>query len=363
MVEIAVSDGVEHLIERADVLVAEGHVREAIDVLREANRRERSPAIDRALVRIRRDGCSSLPQPVPPVGWQPVVATVGDGEVFEIGPDELNLDSFRTGLARSGCVLVRGLVPPERVATMVAGIDAALGAYDATQSEEAVPATDWFTPFPMPDRISPAGAGGAVMTTSGGPPASNIPERAHRKFVRAAGGLWTVDSPPMLFELLELVEDLGVGSLMTEYFGERPFLSANKCTLRRVPLDEVTGGWHQDGAFLGDDVRAFNFWVALTACGRDAPGLDVVPKRFDQVLKSGEDAFFEWSLSDAAVHLAAAGTPIVRADFEAGDALLFDHRLVHRTATSPEMTRERHALESWFFAPSAFPASQLPIIY
>jgi len=57
------------------------------------------------------------------------------------------------------------------------------------------------------------------------------------------------------------------------------------------------------------------------------------------------------------------GTPIARPVLEAGDAMLFDHLLVHRTAVAPGMTRERHAIESWFFAPSAYPEGQLPILY
>ena len=36
--------------------------------------------------------------------------------------------------------------------------------------------------------------------------------------------------------------------------GERPALSANKATLRRVPVKTSTD-WHQDGAFLGQDIR------------------------------------------------------------------------------------------------------------
>ena len=167
----------------------------------------------------------------------------------------------------------------------------------------------------------------------------------------------------MLYELFETVDDTGVGALMTEYLGERPLLSANKCTLRRVPTQDVSGGWHQDGAFLGDHVGSFNFWLSLSRCGRDAPGLDIVPRRIDEVLTPGEGAQFSWSLSDEAVARAAAGAPIVRPEFEAGDALLFDHRLVHRTAASSDMTRERYAIESWFFVRSAYPGGQLPLVY
>ena len=45
-------------------------------------------------------------------------------------------------------------------------------------------------------------------------------------------------------------DDPDLARLLTDYLGERPILSANKCTLRRVPVEANTD-WHQDGAFLG----------------------------------------------------------------------------------------------------------------
>ena len=53
----------------------------------------------------------------------------------------------------------------------------------------------------------------------------------------------------------------------------------------------------------------------------------------------------------------------MRPVFEAGDALLFDEMLLHRTAIEPEMTHERYTLESWFFAPSHYPHDQIPIAF
>jgi len=68
-------------------------------------------------------------------------------------------------------------------------------------------------------------------------------------------------------------------------------------------------------------------------------------------------------VSEPAFAEVAAGTPVARPVFGPGDALLFDHLLLHRTAVSPGMTRDRYAIESWFFAPSAFPVGQLPLLY
>lgn len=339
------SDTAAAVVQRATELEALGQVREAIDLLTFANRSAPEAEIELALVRIRRARARPLIQP-PTSGRERIVSDGSGGGLFEVAAADLSVATLRAGWAQSGCVLVRGLVPPDRVARMVAGIDAALAACDAAAEGAASVDAGWYSPGAMPDRVD-----------------GGLSEAVNRKFLRDRGGLWTADSPRMLFELIELVHDVGIAALMTEFLGERPLLSANKCTLRRVPSDLVVkGGWHQDGSFLGDRVGSFNFWLALSACGRDAPGLDLVPRRVDRVLASDAESRFDWSLSDAAVQSAADGTPIVRPEFEAGDALLFDHLLVHQTATAPDMTQDRHAIESWFFAPSAYPDGQIPIL-
>ena len=265
------------------------------------------------------------------------------GEVVEVDASGMTVEALRSGWARSGCLLVRGLVQPERAARLASGIDAALGAFDATEAGDHSVDRGWYSPRPIHDRAGSA-------------------QGLSRKLNRKMGALWTVFSPRMLYELLEVVRETGVGQLMTDFLGERPHLSANKCTLRRVPPEDMLSGWHQDGAFLGDYVGAFNVWITLTSCGRDAPGLDIVPRRFDRVLPSGDGAIFNWSLSDKAVMEAMGEIAVVRPEFQAGDALLFDHRLVHRTASTSAMVRERYAIESWFFAPSAYPKDQVPLL-
>ena len=58
----------------------------------------------------------------------------------------------------------------------------------------------------------------------------------------------------------------------------------------------------------------------------------------------------------------AADAPVVRPEFRAGDALLFDHLFLHSTAVTDAMVRERYAMETWFFAPSAYPEGQIPLV-
>jgi ectoine hydroxylase-related dioxygenase (phytanoyl-CoA dioxygenase family) len=128
----------------------------------------------------------------------------------------------------------------------------------------------------------------------------------------------------------------------------------------------VTSGtnWHQDGAFLGMDIRTVNVWITLSDCGIEAPGLDVVPRRLDALLPTGtEGAIFDWSTGDPVVRAAAGDTPVVRPQFRAGDALLFDQMFMHRTAADPAMKHDRYAIESWFFAPSRYPQDQLGLVF
>ena len=154
----------------------------------------------------------------------------------------------------------------------------------------------------------------------------------------------------------------GLRRVIHGYLGEDPAISIQKCTMRKVEPDTGTG-WHQDGAFLGE-VRALNVWVALSRCGDEAPGLDVVAKRLDEIAPTGtEGAIFDWSVAPDVVERVAGPAAIVRPIFEPGDAILFDEMNLHSTAADPSMPNPRYAIESWFFGLSGFPAEYVPIAY
>jgi hypothetical protein len=338
--EMAVPD----LLADADRLAHDGHGLDAIQRLTEANRVRHEPQVEERLVTLRHEVFPSLPRRSAGALPPEIVRDEAAGPLDETHPSDLSRATLRQKIARHGCVLVRGLIPPERAEALARGIDRALEAFDACEASGSEAASPWYVPFAPPD-------------------AGRLAWR-RRGWVRASGGLWSADCPRMLFELTETVEESGVAALIEAYFGERPALSANKCTLRRVPTDSNTN-WHQDGAFLGRDVQSLNLWLALSPCGVDAPGLDIVPQRFDEILPTGtEGALFDWSVSPQVVEDAAGGPDaIVSPEFEPGDALLFDHMFLHRTGIKPGMTRERWAIESWFFAPSSYPDGQIPLAY
>lgn len=341
--DLDVPTGIDDLLDWADRCLAAGRHRAAIDGLTAANRRVRDPRLEERLVTLRSGGFHAS---TPPGEGLPRVTVVAEAsaDLDPVDPSDLTVERLREGMAQDGCVWVSGLISEDRAARLRSDIDSVLAAFD-DGSRGASPAetTPWYRPFT--------------------PGAGEFRVGGRRKWMRESGGVWAVDSPRMLFELCELLDETGIGALATEFLGERPALSGNKCNLRRVPVSTATN-WHQDGAFLGADVASLNLWLALGPCGRDAPGLDVLPRRLDRIVETGtEGAMFDWSVAPDVVAGLENGAAVTSPEFAAGDALLFDHYFLHRTGIRPEMTRERHAIECWMFGPSGYPDGQIPILY
>jgi hypothetical protein len=330
----------------AAALIRNGRRLEAIDVLTAANRDHRDAAIERQLVGLRNVAFEDLDKTPGSSQWPPETADlfVGTDGIPEIAAAELTADRLRAGIVCHGALLVRGLVPPGRVAHLIDDIDRTFVARDAYFDGAPVDDTaPWYVPF---EPESGTAAIGPI-----------------RKWVRDGGGVLTVESPRSMFDVLDTFEAVGLTEPLTGYLGERPVLAAKKWTLRRVPLD-TTADWHQDGAFLGAGVRAVNVWVALSHCGDTAPGLDIVAGRLHDLAPRGTDgAWFDWSVGDGVARSLAGDAPILRPIFEAGDAILFDDMNLHRTAVTSDMTSERYAIESWFFAPSHYPDAQIPVTF
>jgi hypothetical protein len=329
----------------ASELERAGRGYEAVEVLMEANRRLSDPELERVLVLTRHaalvdaergPGFDTWPRDLP----DPFQGVTGPPEV---DLPALDADLLGGAIVNHGCLIVRGLAEPDEARRLTESIDRAFDACDARNSGTPLEQTaPWFVPFnPRPEYPLTVG---------------------ERWWVRNGGGVWTADSPRLMFEVLDLLERKGLRDVLTGYLGERPGLSVKKCTLRRVPVDTGTD-WHQDGAFLGPGIRTVNVWLTLTDCGEDAPGLDIVPKRLDLLETGTEGAQFDWSVGPGVVERVSTDTGVARPLFRAGDALLFDERHLHRTGVSPGMTVERYAIETWFFAPSHYPEPQVPIAF
>ena len=225
------------------------------------------------------------------------------------------------------------------------GIEHTYASHDRARSGASVSETSpWFVPFETSTRKSEI--------------------ELDRDWYRDGGAELAADSPRGMFNLLEVLEANGLIGLVTEYLGERPALSVRKTSLRRIPHDlNAEHGWHQDGAFLGQDIRTMNLWIALSDCGVDAPSMDMVPRRLNYIVPTGtEGAIFDWSVSSRQITEACDGGEPTHLHFKAGDAIVFDEMNLHRTSALPGMTKPRYAIEAWFFAPSCYPLDQLPLL-
>jgi ectoine hydroxylase-related dioxygenase (phytanoyl-CoA dioxygenase family) len=89
-------------------------------------------------------------------------------------------------------------------------------------------------------------------------------------------------------------------------------------------------------------------WIALTPCGAEAPGLQWLALPLDRLLLPAQ-------LTPAAVQAAFSCGRLRQPQLRAGEALLFDGRLLHRTHSRAAMSRPRRSLELRFVAAGAPP--------
>jgi hypothetical protein len=311
-----------------------------IEELSNQNRANPDPERERQIMRLRHLAGIPLVREAPagPGYAEPSYdALPGDTNPPEVGPDELSPGLLRAAILRHGCLLVRGLIERDLALDLAGEIEAAFVAREA--SEAGTPAADAHY-----DEL-------AIEPEFGSP---------GREWVKLGGGLLAADSPRATFRILEALERTGFAEIVHGYLGERSVLAVEKTTLRRAE-PQIAGGWHQDGSFLGE-VRPLNLWLSLSRCGDVAPGLDILPKRLDGVLPAGgEGTNFPIEVHPSDIEKAADGVEIVRPIFEPGDALLFDQIFLHKTGSDPDMPNSRYALESWFFAASAFAPKYAPL--
>lgn len=312
-----------------------------IERLTEANRDGGDRDTERRLLRLRHlagirllDASPSAPRhPEPDVDRLP-----GGAGLPEIATADATPELLRAGILRDGCLLVRGLVDRADAVRFAEQIDRAFAERDRHDAGEA-PAAGYYEEFRPHARFGDVEA---------------------RPWIKEGGGVLAADSPLLTFEMIEMLGAAGVPQLVAGYLGEPGLISVHKTTLRKAE-PTVAGAWHQDGAFMGQ-VRSLNLWLSLSRCGDEAPGLDVVPRRLDQlVTRQTEEAVLSYQVSQERAEAAAGDRPIVRPVFEPGDALLFDELFLHQTASDPSMPHPRFAIESWFFGGSAFPGEYAPL--
>ena len=342
------SQAAARALRKAHSLVKQNRYPEAIRFLTEANRRLHSSAIEILLVNLRHDSFFHHVPTSSLASWPPHPDDLYANQpgIPEIDRQDFNATNVASGVFNHGSIIVRNMLTKDQVSLMRKSIIKTYAQHDkAMAGAPEAETAPWFVPF------NPAPREGTEAITE-------------RGWYRQGGAELAAVSPRGLFNLINCLQDAGITDMVTEYLGERPALSVRKTSLRQIPKDlNAENGWHQDGAFLGQGIRTVNVWIALTDCGVDAPSMDMVPRRMTDIVPTGtEGAMFDWSVSQLAVRDAAGDTPPVRLQFREGDAIIFDEMNLHRTGVSPGMTKDRFAIEAWFFAPSCYPIEQLPIM-
>jgi hypothetical protein len=278
-----------------------------------ANCKTPNVALERELLKLRAALFANRPRETPPPfstsGWASEGANFG---VPSVAADELDVTCLRACIGSHGSLQVRGFLGSQQVEELRASIDAALAAQQSSWAgAETASTLPWFE--------------SAELTTGAG---------KAKRWPGSPDACLAANSPRGLFRVLETMYSVGLDSLVTEYLGERPVLSVQKTTLRRVVPESFPGGWHQDGQFLGTGIRSLNVWIALSDCGSEAPGLDVLPTRLQRILEVGtEGAEIPFCVSPLVVEREFPARRL-QPEFQAGDALIFDHFLLYRSQSS-----------------------------
>lgn len=335
-------------LRRARSLAANGRHQEAIDFLQRRNKRLNAPRMEVMLRDLRHEAFFHQDFGQPSGIWPPTTS-----DAFPPSPaipvvhrSGVSSETIRAGVFQRGSIIVRELLPERDIELLTEGIDRAYEAHGRHLGGAPTSSTSpWFSPFvPAAHYASDREIG--------------------REWFRQTFAELAADSPRNLYRLIEVFQSNGIIDLVEGFLGERPALSVKKTSLRDIPFDlQAANGWHQDGAFLGHGIRTLNVWVALTDCGVDAPSMDMVPRRLSSILPMGtEGAEFNWSVSQAVADEACGPDGFTHLEFRAGDAIFFDEMNLHRSSALPGMTRNRKAIEAWFFAPSCYPVEQFPIL-
>ena len=339
----AVADAADAALQAARALESTGRVQEALTECERALRLRPDPALAQRIVSLRHAAAGTpagsglpawprqVPDPFPGVAGPP-----------EIEPPQLSAATVGGAIRHHGCLIVRGLLAEGRALSLLGMVEHALAARDRAVDGVSEPGDDdWYRPF-EPGRSE---------------------TRRERHWVRDTGGMLTADSPVIMCEVLDALADAGALAAIRGHLGEPAWLSFSKSVLRRVRQTVPT--WHQDGAFLGEEVRTVDVWLSLSHCGpgTGAPGLDLVPRRFDDLLDTQtHGAVFPKSIGQGLVDEAVGDEGWTSPRFAPGDAILFDERFVHRSGVGEDFDADRYAIESWFFAASHFPGHHLPIL-
>lgn len=283
----------------------------------------------------------------------------GDFRIPEVDASQLTVDFVKKSIREKGCAIVRNYFDADEVNAMRAYVDHAFAINDNSTSlvhkylskqidlKEVLEKTK--ADIEEKQKTNPT-----YTNTFKRGPTLNRP-LGNKSYL-------TAQTPIVTEKLLKLYEKKKLKELLRGYFGSEPCVSVYKWVLRRGSPPEAPIDFHQDGAFMGEDIASLNCWIALSDCGTgyDLHGMDIVPIRLMNTFEKGTGVY-NWMISAKRVEEHYSPEAVVTPTFNAGDMFFFDHLLVHRTQSIPNSACKRYAIETWFFDSVNFPKNQIPI--
>lgn len=320
------------LIEEYRSSFSRGGWRAVIDDAWKSNRENQSGQRERELLLLREQAFSNAnPARRSRITPNPALALPIDPDIgLPVLRGTLDPEVIRATILAHGCVMVPGLLSNGIMGPLRASVEKALAVQDAIKAgEHPAGAADWCSEYP----------------------------RLRDAFARAlASGILAVDTPHGLSSYLGALEDAGVLEMVNGYFGGPVAFSAEKTVFRRTDDVPPRGyGWHQDGSFLGGErITTLDIWITLTPSGITAPGLEILPRRVDDIIPAAQPG--HWMLEHPDIEKRYPGFTTVIPEFAPGDGMFFDQLCVHRTGSRELTTKDtRISIECWMFAPDSVP--------
>ena len=122
---------------------------------------------------------------------------------------------------------------------------------------------------------------------------------------------------------------------------------------QRPDLQKLFYLFHQDGSYFSyrpEDHSGITTWIPLVDCGLDCPGLELYPYKLHEVLPPPKGQPLPYTFLDTEEVLKRFGNKLWAPAMKAGECLIFDNFLVHRTSVTPQMTKERRSADIRVFA-------------
>jgi len=180
-------------------------------------------------------------------------------------------------------------------------------------------------------------------------------------------GIGAVYGPDGSHQIIHALGTNSVRDLIEQELGGAVVCDLDQAWVRRQypahrrPKGHMPHFGHQDGALLypfdptgasapAPDglLKMVTCWLALTPCGQNAPGLELVRQRLDTLSAPA-------SLTDDQIRTRFPADSFWKPVLEAGDLLLFSGGTLHRTHVDACMGEDRTSIELRFFPAQAIP--------